>query len=179
MDVFLYLQCWITYLTAKKIDFHWLRKVRRKMHHWSPSEQGYGFQFLKRRGLIVTTKGLGVIFLETSEIKQYVILINAKIESTNVDFGGKGKRTSSITYLHKWQIWTIHRTIYCDAVLSRDFTDDVALSERNDNFRHKWYKSFSFQLTTNDLGRVIWFIAQDTKRVECLLIKWNPIEHFR
>lgn len=37
-------------------------------------------------------KGTRSDFLETSEIKQYVILINAKIESTNVDFSGKGEK---------------------------------------------------------------------------------------
>lgn len=37
-------------------------------------------------------KGTRSDFWETSEIKQYVILINAKIESTNVDFSGKGEK---------------------------------------------------------------------------------------
>lgn len=74
-------------MTAKKIDFHWLRNASLKS-----IRTGIWLSISQRLGLIVTTKGPGVIFGETSEIKQYVILINAKIESTNVDFSGKGEK---------------------------------------------------------------------------------------
>lgn len=54
-------------------------------------QNGMAFNFSKTRPNC-NHKGTRSDFWETSEIKQYVILINAKIESTNVDFSGKREK---------------------------------------------------------------------------------------